>query len=417
MLPNTPIASGIPAGELHLPDQTSNKMSSFHVVMSANQAWNIYNFRLGLVSSLIAAGVRVTILAPLDSSSAKLKALGCDIIDVPMASQGINPVVDGLLIASYVRLLHRLKPDLSINYTIKPNIYGSIAARLAGVPSLAIVTGLGYTFINDNIVARMARKLFAVALRYPAQVWFLNADDQRVFLQKNLVDPNKTRVLDGEGVDTSYFSPTVEARKDSGFRFLLVARMLWDKGIAEYVEAAQIVKRVYPNARFQLLGATGVDNPSAASSDQVKAWHDAGIVEYLGTSTDVRGVISNADCVVLPSYREGVPRTLMEAAAMAKPLIATDVPGCREVVRDGKNGFLCKVRDGEDLSRKMIDMLELPSVQRAALGAASRTYVKSRFDEKLVIAKYFDFLAGGHAAVKFIRAAPVDQTGLETSAS
>jgi len=369
-------------------------MSSLHVVVSANQAWNIYNFRRGLVSGLIGAGAKVTILAPSDASSAKLKALGCEVIDFEMASQGVNPVTDLLLIGRYLRALRQLKPDLLINYTIKPNIYGSIAARLAGVRSLAVITGLGYTFINDNIIARVARRLYKVALKFPVQVWFLNQDDQRVFLEYKLVDHGKTRILDGEGIDTEFFAPLKKDAQDDQFRFLLIARMLWDKGIAEYVEAAQAVRKKYPNARFQLLGAVGVDNPSAATREQVAAWHDAGVVEYLGTLTDVRSVIAGADCVVLPSYREGVPRTLMEAAAMSKPLIATDVPGCREVVVDGRNGFLCKARDGKDLSRKMIDMLELSDAQRAVLGMESRNYVQSRFDEKLVIAKYFEFLGG-----------------------
>jgi glycosyltransferase involved in cell wall biosynthesis len=392
-------------------------MNSFHVVLSANQAWNIYNFRCGLVTSLLGKGAKVTILAPLDSSSEKLKELGCDVIDLDVASQGVNPLADILLIWRYMRMLRRIKPDLLINYTIKPNIYGSLSAYLVGVRSLAVTTGLGYTFINDNIVTRVANILYKVALKFPAQVWFLNDDDQRVFVERGLVDPKKTRILDGEGIDTEFFAPRAKASTDKQFRFLLIARMLWDKGISEYVDAARIVKTIYPNAQFQLLGAVGVDNPSAASHEQIAAWHNAGIVEYLGTSTDVRSVIADADCVVLPSYREGVPRTLMEAAAMAKPLIATDVPGCREVVLDGRNGFLCQVRNAADLAEKMVDMLELSDEERSAFGTASRKYVQSRFDEKLVLAKYLEFLIGEREITNFIDSASLSSAVPETSAS
>lgn len=367
-------------------------MNHLHIVISANQAWNIYNFRRGLVTSLLAAGAKVTILAPQDESSTKLQELGCDVIDLKIASQGVNPVKDALLVVQYIRILNRIKPDLLINYTIKPNIFGSLAACVSRVRSLAVTTGLGYTFINDNFVARIARGLYKVALKFPAQVWFLNVDDQRVFLERGLVDQEKTRVLDGEGIDTDFYVPRQKSIQDGKFRFLLIARMLWDKGIAEYVEAAQLVKEKYPNANFQLLGPAGADNPSAASREQVLAWHDAGLVDYLGTSDDVRSVIADADCVVLPSYREGVPRTLMEAAAMGKPLIATDVPGCREVVLDQKNGFLCQARSAHDLAKKMINMLEMSETAIADFGMASRKYVEARFGERLMIAKYFEFL-------------------------
>lgn len=363
---------------------------NLHIAMSANEAWNIYNFRRGLVQQFLSHGFKVSILAPKDECSDKLREMGCQIFDIPMSAKGINPIGDGALFLNFLRRYRKLKPDLIINYTIKPNIYGSLAARVALIPSIAVTTGLGYTFINDNLVAKIARQLYKFAFQFPRQIWFLNPDDLEAFTTNRLVDKERTFVLNGEGLNISFFYPQPRQNQDNKFRFLLIARMLWDKGIAEYVSAAKIIKKKYPDAQFQLLGATGAANPSAVSAEQMRAWHEEGLIEYLGTTPDVRPLIAKADCVVLPSYREGVPRTLMEASAMALPIITTNAPGCREVIEDGINGYLCRPRDAVDLAEKMERMITLTSGERVAMGLKGREKVEREFDEKIVIQKYLE---------------------------
>ncbi len=368
-------------------------MNHIKLVLVANTAWSMFNFRHGLLSRLISDGYKLTIVAPHDEFTDKLREMGCAVVDLPMEAKGTNPIQDLKLVKVLRNIYTQIKPEFIIHYTIKPNIYGSIAAKLANIPSLAITTGLGYTFVNDNLVAKIARQLYKYAFRYPKQVWFLNEDDRQVFLQHRLVCKNKAILLHGEGVDLNHFTPQAQPAADGKVRFLLIARMLWDKGVGEYIEAARIVRQQHPNVVFQLLGACGVANPSVIERAQISQWEKEGLVEYLGTTADVRPVIANADCVVLPSfYREGIPRTLMEAAAMAKPLITTDNVGCRDVVLPGQTGYLCPVKDAAALANCCEQIIAMAPEARAEMGAAGRHFMTDKFDEKLVIEKYLNML-------------------------
>jgi glycosyltransferase involved in cell wall biosynthesis len=358
-----------------------------------NTAWSIYNFRHGLISRLIDLGHKVTVAAPKDVFSDKLAAMGCEVIDMHMAAKGINPREDLMLLVHMWRLYKTIKPDFIIHYTIKPNIYGSVAARLAGIPCIAVTTGLGYTFMQDNWVARVARLLYKAAFLSPQEVWFLNEDDRQTFLRHRLVAADKAVLLHSEGVNTTHFCPQLAPLADGKTRFLLVARMLWDKGVGEYVEAARQVRKQHPNAVFQLLGACGVPNPSEVTREQMAEWEREGVIEYLGTTTDVRPYLAQADCLVLPSYREGVPRSLLEAAAMGKPLIASDAPGCRDVVVDGETGWLCPVKDAAALVGCMVQLLAMPATNRQAMGMAGRRFIVDNFDEQKVVAHYLATLA------------------------
>lgn len=364
-----------------------------NIVMVANTAWSIFNFRHGLLVRLLDDGYRITVISPNDSFSEKLKMVGCDVIDLPMSAKGVNPFDDIKLVTLLYRYYRKLNPDLVIHYTIKPNIYGSLAAKIAGIPSLAITTGLGYTFVNNNFIAKIARQLYKMAFRYPKEVWFLNEDDRQAFLMYSLVSENKAKLLHGEGVNVSLFSPIPVSLSNNSTTFLLIARMLWDKGIREYVEAARVIKSKYPKTHFQLLGACDVPNPSLISREQISIWESEGIVEYLGTTDDVRTVIANVDCVVLPSYREGIPRTMLEAASMAKPLIVSDAPGCKDVVIHGKTGFLCKVKDRNSLAAAMELIINQSTQERVDMGMAGRNLVLHKFDERIVIKKYIDMLS------------------------
>ena len=368
-------------------------MNNKKLVLVANTAWSMFNFRHGLLSRLINDGYQLTIIAPYDEFSDKLRAMGCAVFDLPMEAKGTNPLKDLKLIHTLYQIYQQISSDFIIHYTIKPNIYGSLAAKLAGIPSLAITTGLGYTFVNDNLVAKVARCLYKLAFRFPKEVWFLNEDDRQVFLHHQLVSQDKAVLLYGEGVDLAHFAPHASLIVDDGkVRFLLIARMLWDKGVGEYVEAARIVRQQYPQAVFQLLGACGVANPSVIHREQIVQWEQEGLVEYLGTTPDVRPIIANADCVVLPSYREGIPRTMIESASMAKPLIVTDVPGCREVVLHGQTGFLCPVKNATALAACCEQLIVMRPEARAEMGTAGRAFIADKFDEKLVIEQYLKTL-------------------------
>ncbi|TXK36808.1 glycosyltransferase family 4 protein [Pontibacter qinzhouensis] len=362
------------------------------IALVINTSWNIYNFRLRLIEALLAQGHEVVAVAPYDNYSQKLELAGCQFVPVPI-SQSTNPVTDLKLLWRLYRTYRRLKPDVLLHYTIKPNIYGTIAAKLAGIPAINNVSGLGTVFIVKDFVAAVAQALYRFAFRFPGKVFFQNADDQKLFLEKELVRQEITEVLPGSGIDLEAFVPAATYQRNQPFVFLMVARLMFEKGIAEYVEAARLVKARFPEVRCQVLGAIADSNRSGISPELLAEWRQAGDIEYLGFTDDVAPIVAQADCVVLPSYREGTPRTLLEAAAMAKPLIATDVPGCREVVKDNENGLLCQVRSATDLAAKMLQLLQLSNEQLQQMGQASRKLAETKFNDRFVIDRYLAAIA------------------------
>lgn len=359
------------------------------IVISINAAWNIVNFRLGLIRALREAGHEVIAVAPPDEYGARLEALGIPFVPIAMDKKGLSPWKDLQLLVRYWRLLRRLKPDLFLGYTAKPNVYGSLAAQALGIKVINNVSGLGTAFIRSGLLTRLVSSLYRIAFRRSATIFFQNDEDRELFLAKKLVSPAKARLLPGSGVDLAHFRPAaVDRGETEPFTFLLIARLLWDKGVGEFVEAARQVRASFPTARFQLLGFLDVENRTAVPRAEVDRWVAEGLIDYLGQADDVRPFIAAADCVVLPSYREGLPRTLLEAAAMAKPLIATDVPGCRHVVDAGATGLLCRARDAESLAAAMIEMIEAPAERRAAWGRAGREKIEREFDQSNVATLY-----------------------------
>lgn len=360
------------------------------IAVVLNTSWNIYNFRKGLINSLIDKGNEVITIAPKDKFTYKLMDMGCRHIPVKMDSRGANPVRDFLLILELYWIYKKIKPDVILHYTIKPNIYGTIAASWLGIPVINNVCGLGTMFLKDNLVSRVAILMYRISFRFPKKIFFQNNDDRKLFLKRRIVSKKVCDLLPGSGINTNDFSPVNNSRKRQPFTFLLISRLIYDKGILEYIEAIDQLKREGVDANFQLLGQMDAKHKRGIPETDIQEWIEKNQVEYLGTTEDVRSFIQNADCVVLPSYREGTPKTLLEAASMAKPIVATNVPGCNSVVKDGENGFLCNVKDSKDLAVKMKGMLNLTDSERVKMGKNSREYILDNFDESIVINKYLE---------------------------
>lgn len=358
------------------------------ILITINSAFNVANFRAGLVKALVADGHEVIALVPKDKYASRIEALGARVVDLPMDKQGLSILNDFRLIRHFAAEFRRIKPDIVLSFTIKNNIYGAIAARRVGVPFIPSVTGLGTAFLGHPLLTAFVTKLYQNAFRPLDHVVFQNGDDRALFIARKIVTPEQCILVPGSGIDLDRFTPAPLPSSGKDVTFLMIGRVLRDKGVGEYVDAARIVKRRFPDARFQLLGPTDYENRTAFSRATVAEWEREGIIDYLGTCDDVRPIIADADCVVLPSYREGTPRTLLEAAAMARPLIATDVPGCREVVDDGVNGYLCEVRNAESLAEACLRFRAMTVAARQTLGERGRAKIERQFDETLVTRAY-----------------------------
>ncbi len=372
-----------------------------HILMSVNAAWNIWNFRRPLVEGLRRDGHQITVLAPPDDAVADLQSLDCRVRPLEMSVKGLNPVADFRLERRFRHLFRELRPDVVLSYTIKNNIFGATAAKSAGVPFVPNVTGLGTAFLSGRLLQTITESLYRRSFSELPVVFFQNEDDRDLFLDRRLVKAAQARLLPGSGIDLQRFVPAPMPRAEDPPTFLMIARLLRDKGVMEFVEAARLVRARHPTARFQLLGALGSQNRSAIDRTTLDGWVAEGVVEYLGTVADVRPLIAKASCVVLPSYREGAPRTLIEAAAMARPLITTDVPGCRAVV-DRDSGILCEPRDAVSLSGAMLRFLGLAPVAQSAMGAAGRRKMEREYDQALILDAYraaLEQIAGQHSRV------------------
>jgi glycosyltransferase involved in cell wall biosynthesis len=344
-----------------------------------------------LLQVLQKEGYQIIVLAPKDSYSELFQDYDFEYHDIEMNNKGTNPIEDLKLTISYYKILKKIKPDLMLNYTIKPNIYGTIAANLLKIPTINNIAGLGTLFVNENFITKIAKYLYKYSQDKASKVFFQNNEDFELFTSSGLVDINKSDVLPGSGVNTEIFKPIEKTKNLEKVVFLLISRMLWDKGVGEYVEAARILTKKYPNVEFQLLGFLDVVNNSAISKEQMDTWVNEGIINYLGTSDNVKNEISNADCMVLPSfYREGTPRTLLESASMAKPIVTTDNIGCKDVVNDEESGYLCRIKDATDLASKLELIINMSEEERKAMGQKGREKIKKEFDEKIVIDKYLD---------------------------
>jgi glycosyltransferase involved in cell wall biosynthesis len=357
------------------------------VAIVLNTSWNIYNFRMNFVKTLLNKGFEVHTIAPHDTYTHYLEEAGCIHHDVKMDSRGVNPIKDTALFFELLSIYRKLKPDVILHFTIKPNVYGTLAASILKIPTINNVCGLGTVFLKDNLISLIAMSLYKIAFRFPKKVFFQNSDDLNLFIERKLISKESADLVPGSGIDLSRFTP-MEFNRNKDFTFLLISRLITDKGILEYIQAIENLKQKGLKARFQLLGAKDPEHQRGIELSVIDSWIKAGTVEYLGTTDDVRSFIQKADCIVLPSYREGTPRTLLEAASSSKPIIATDVPGCHHVLEDNHNGLLCKLKSAEDLAEKMEKMSGLDDETLRQFGKNGRKKIEDQFDEQLVIKKY-----------------------------
>lgn len=361
------------------------------IIFFSNLSMNLSLFRMGLMRALRRNGWRVLAAAGRDSYSVLLEKEGFAFLPCSVDRKGKNPFQEALLLLRIFFLLVRERPDAIINFTIKPVIYASLASYFFPFKVINVVTGLGYIFIQRSGLTRFVKLLYRLAFKRADRVIFQNRDDRRFFIRERLVRSSRTEMIRSSGVDTRYFSPSARKKRGKGVVFLFMGRLLWDKGIKEFTVAVRRLRQEYPQAEARILGWIDKGNPASLSEEHLKEIEKTDGIKYLGRARDVRNHIRSSDVVVLPSYREGVPRSLLEAASMGKPLIATDVPGCREVVAHQKNGLLVPVKDAEALRAAMAWMIKNPR-RRAEMGREGRRRTAARFSEEIIVKQYLKIL-------------------------
>jgi glycosyltransferase involved in cell wall biosynthesis len=362
------------------------------VLLVSNYAWTIFNFRKNLIGRLQQLGYEVFIQTQFDGYEGRLDVPRARVYPLRINRKGTNPFEDALTLVSFYRTIGKIEPAVCLFFTIKPIIYGGIAASLRSTPFICNVTGLGTAF-DSGWIRAIAARLYRSTLSRASHVFFQNDSDFTSFVAGGIVRRDHASLLPGSGVDLFRFRLTPYPSNPDPI-FLLVARLLTSKGVGEYVEAARRIRATDPRVRFQLMGPTGVVNPSAISPAQVDQWSSEGVIEYLGAVDDVYPYVAKADCIVLPSYyREGTPRSLLEAAAVGRPIVTTDHPGCREVVEDGVTGFLCKPKDVEDLVYALQRVIDTSVSRRAEMGRYARQKMEREFDEHIVLDNYISMIS------------------------
>lgn len=352
------------------------------VVVFGSFPESLLNFRGAMLEAMVKAGHEVHAISPPAESEivASLSAMGVTHHAVALNRTGLNPLRDFFSLLALVKMLRKLRPDCLLAYTIKPVVYGGLAARLAGVRFYAMITGLGYVFsgagLKGKILSSVVGFLYRLGLRRAEHVLFQNRDNLRFFQNRGLLNaPQQAVLINGSGVDLDHFSKTPLPTKPN---FLMIARLLHDKGVVEYVDAARQIRKQYPHAKFRLAGWID-DNPAAISQSELDGWIDEGAIEYLGRLDDVRPALADCAVYVLPSHHEGLPRTVIEAMSVGRPIITTDAPGCRDTVSEGQNGFLVPVRDSSALANAMTQFLDKPELI-SSMAKTSREMAEERFD-------------------------------------
>jgi glycosyltransferase involved in cell wall biosynthesis len=342
-----------------------------------------------LCRELLTQGHDVTVLTSgTPESLALARSKGFKVIDIGGSTQNLLDI--GRYLQKLRRELKRLAPDVCLTFTIRPALWGNLVTRQLGIKTITNITGIGPLFERKDFAYRSARALYNVALQKTARVVFQNGDDMKIFLSKGFIRANRAIQVPGSGIDHAHYAPMVKTRTDEGFEFLFVGRLVRDKGVGEYARAASLLRERGLRVTCRIVGPIWNQNlrDNTVTREDLAAWEASGAIAYAGETQDVKPFIANADCVVLPSYREGTSNVLLEASSMARPCITTNTTGCKEIVEDGVTGFLCEVANARDLADKMQKMAELPAEARARMGAAARQKVIREFDKRIVIDAY-----------------------------
>ena len=371
----------------------SEKDKKKTIALVANTSWSVYNFRLGLIKALLKEGYEVCVIAPKDSFTTKLVSEGIVFHEIAINNYSTNPFSEISILWSFIKLYRKIKPDFIFHYTIKPNIYGSIASWVNRTPSIIVTTGLGHLFQFRNLLVRWTTLFFYRFATFLAkEVWFLNDNDRDIFLYKRIVGKGKTKILKSEGIDTEWFKPQKE-KKFYIERFLFAGRLIWDKGVKEYVEAARIIKEKYPKVKFEILGFIDQSNPRSVPYSYIDKWQKKKVIKYLGETTDIRPYIEKATCLVFPSYyREGVSRVLMEAASMETPIITTDNVGCREIVDHDRTGIIVEPGNIPSLVSALENIINLDADDKVIMGKLARKKMIKQFTIEKITAEYLSTL-------------------------
>jgi glycosyltransferase involved in cell wall biosynthesis len=364
------------------------------IAIVANTTWNIYNFRLNVIEELSNRGFEVLVIAPVDDYIEYKKQFP-QVKHYALRSlnrNSRNPLKDILLTIELRRKYKRLKPDIVLHYTHKPNIFGTLAAFSLGIPSVSVVTGLGYAFIRNNLINKITTLLYKLSGNKAAKMIFENEDDRQFFIDKRIISAEKAVAVKGCGVNLSYFYPYPNGQIKRKTTFTYIGRLLYDKGILEFVEAARVLAKQNEDVEFWVIGELDDNNPSTVREDDVLEWVNNDIIKYYGFVRDVRPLISKSDCIVLPSYREGLPRIVIEAMAMAKPIITTQTPGCRETVDEGRSGYLVPSKDILGLTKAMNKFKSLSYEEKHIMGNNGRLKAEREFDDKKIALKIVDLI-------------------------
>ena len=351
------------------------------ILILANNDVGLYQFRRELIGALL-KDHEVWISLPNGGLVEPLVALGCHFVDTPIDRRGMNPVADMKLLRRYQRMLKQVKPDLVITYTIKPNVYGGLACRLAGIPYAANITGLGTAFQKKGPLRTLVTGMYRTALKKAKVAFFENSANLALFVSGNIVKQEKTCLLSGAGVNLQHYSCAPYPDEESPVRFLFVGRVMREKGIEELLSAMERLQAKGAKCTLDVLGGCEERYEETFRSHEAAGW-----LRYHGYQQNVRPFIMNAHCFVLPSWHEGMANTNLECAAMGRPVITSDIPGCREAVLPGVSGLLCKAGDGESLYEAMSAFIRLPNGQRAEMGRAGRAHMEAVFDKEIVVEK------------------------------
>ncbi|MEZ2894020.1 glycosyltransferase family 4 protein [Providencia rettgeri] len=358
------------------------------IVLSANTSWYLFNFRQSTIRAFQNHGFRVVCLSPKDNYTHKLvDELGCQWFEIKMDNKGMNPIKDFILLFHLIRLYKKVKPIAAFNFTVKNNIYGTWACHINKIKPINNVSGMGTAFIKNNLTSKFVKLLYKLSQPFAYKVFCQNPDDYNFLIEKNLVDSKKLTLLPGSGVNINKFHPSLKIRKvpQKNFRFLFIGRMLGDKGVRELVSAAEKLNNIGYTFTLDLCGSASDKNRSALSPEELKKYSLLPFIRWTQHSDFIEKFYANADCIVLPSYREGMPRVLLEAGAMGIPSITTNVPGCRHIISHQYNGFLCEPQSIDSLCEQMQNMLEIDNETYIKMSENSRVRVEEHYDEKIVV--------------------------------